>query len=276
MTNQSSASNNEASSSPSSLSDGNSSSGELSPTGSVKQPVSVSVSVSVTDSECVMNGNAANGNVNETSPLSPTLSDHQLDNSCSSNNTSRDESSNGPRRLKRSRVSSQSDESSPPPPQPPAKVSKIGYSIMNILGPAKKPAETTTTANAGKHSNKENSVGDSTSTPAATPNVDVQQSPLGLLNPLNISQQQQQQQFLLNPFLAAAAAAAAQGANNNHLLNNISNLALLSGLPGGGKPANPTGEFWPWLNMASAMSAFYGLDSKFILSKYLNNHHLPV
>ena len=81
--------------------------------------------------------------------------------------------------------------------------------------------------------------------------------------------------FLLSPILAAAAAAAQSGGNSsqqpNHasLLNNISNLAFLSGLNnlnGGAqslnKPptANPS-DLWPWFNMA-AVSALYGLDSK--------------
>ena len=80
--------------------------------------------------------------------------------------------------------------------------------------------------------------------------------------------------FLLSPILAAAAAAAQSGGNSSQqphasLLNNISNLAFLSGLNnlnGGAqslnKPptANPS-DLWPWFNMA-AVSALYGLDSK--------------
>lgn len=93
--------------------------------------------------------------------------------------------------------------------------------------------------------------------------------------------------FLLSPFLAAFAAAAQnQQQQNNHpnqqqqqqqqsLLNNISNLAMLSNFNGGvGVVPTPNGgkqqqiqqnELWPWFNMA-AMSALYGFDSE---SKYI-------
>jgi hypothetical protein len=70
-------------------------------------------------------------------------------------------------------------------------------------------------------------------------------------------QQQQQNPFMMNPFLAAAAAASLNGSSNsNGLLNNISNLAMLSNF-NTGQMKSQQENFWPWLNMA-AMSALYG------------------
>lgn len=130
------------------------------------------------------------------------------------------------------------DSSSSPPP---VKQAKLGYSIMNILSTTSKT----------KSNNKENVDGDESAEVGET--VAAQQTPPAQLNP-----------FLFNPFLAAFSAVAQQhnptaaaALQQQSLLNNISNLAMLSNM---NPPAKQQGEFWPWLNMA-AMSALYGLDS---------------
>lgn len=113
---------------------------------------------------------------------------------------------------------------------PPSKSAKMAYSIMNILAKDKKDPKLNV-------ANKENSLENGSTSPAPSSTDNQAQS----INP-----------FFLNPFFAAAAAAASQPGQTN-LLNNISNLAMLS--------KNQSTEMWPWFNMA-AMSALYGLDSK--------------
>lgn len=151
------------------------------------------------------------------------------------------------------------------PPSKSAKVSSSSYSIMNILGNGNQVKS---------FSNKENSAECSeVSSKSLSPESQLEnangQQMSSTINP-----------FLMNPFLAAAAAAAAQASGQpsgqmngpmnaqSSLLNNISNLALLSNLNAMG-PANlanagKQAEFWPWLNMA-AVSALYGMDSKCLL-----------
>ena len=156
-----------------------------------------------------------------------------------------EEASNKRSSLKRTR--------SPSPSQTnPSKQAKLGYSIMNILSGEKKEKSGVKSTN-----NKENTEVDETSD---EPSPNLLQSPLQSqqqpANPLN--------PFLLNPFLAAFSSLAAQNSasavlqQQQSLLNNISNLAMLSNLNGTQKQQQ--NEFWPWLNMA-AMSALYGLDS---------------
>lgn len=148
---------------------------------------------------------------------------------------------------------------------PPTKSAKMAYSIMNIL------AEKETT----KISNKENSSSSPISPSPATSSVFRPNSPS--LPAQSFIQQQAAaaatglNPFFLNPFLAfAAQAASSNGASPSvlgspSLLNNISNLALLSNLNNQnskqqvGNNGNPA-DLW-WFNMA-AMSALYGLDSK--------------
>ena len=156
-----------------------------------------------------------------------------------------EEASNKRSSLKRTR--------SPSPSQTnPSKQAKLGYSIMNILSGEKKEKSGIKSTN-----NKENTEIDEASD---EPSPNLLQSPLSQqqqpANPLN--------PFLLNPFLAAFSSLAAQNSasaalqQQQSLLNNISNLAMLSNLNGTQKQQQ--NEFWPWLNMA-AMSALYGLDS---------------
>ena len=140
-------------------------------------------------------------------------------------------------KLKRQREDScERDENRNSPNPPPCKTAKMGYSIMNLLAKDKKETKTSV-------ANKENNLDSHPVSPAP---VNTDSNPTVNQNPMN--------QFFLNPFLAAAAAAASNQNGQSNLLNNISNLAMLS------KGQSP--EMWPWFNMA-AMSALYGLDSKF-------------
>lgn len=157
-------------------------------------------------------------------------------------------------------------------PQPPTKTAKTSaYSIMNILG-----------KESNKTLNKENSEDSRPHTPTSQAmNLFNNQPDFALLQQhLMANNGSNMNPFMMNPFLAAAAALnqnqQSSGQQTTSLLNNISNLAMLSNLNGSNKQQQSQAEnFWPWLNMA-AMSALYNaggtsnVDSKFEKHMFCN------
>lgn len=151
-----------------------------------------------------------------------------------------------------------STSSSPqPPPTKTAKTSSSSYSIMNLLGKESASGSSSSTVRLNKENSEERAHSPVAQLPYQFGQPDfsalLQQQAAAAAAAANGAQLNP---FMMNPFLAAAAAlqnsAGQAGAQTTpNLLNNISNLAMLSNLN-----SKSEGQFWPWLNMA-AMSALY-------------------